>query len=83
MGLRFFVLDPEVDETVGGKVQCAVIDKGGFRTMRFSFTSDPEDPGTWQEMSPKEGELETFLPRIRRDKKPSSDAPLEVYQVMS
>jgi hypothetical protein len=59
IALEFFILRLEVDATVGGGIQCAIVDGGGFRTIQFTV-SGPNDATEWEEISPKPGELKTW-----------------------
>ena len=59
--LKEHVIDKDVDPSVGGKIQCAVIDGGGFQPIGISGSADTGT--TWQPISPRAGELKTFRPR--------------------
>jgi hypothetical protein len=54
------IIESELDKTVGGKVQCAVITAEGFSSPVISFTTDPtnEGPG-FTRITPKPHELST------------------------
>ena len=56
------IIGSEVDETVGGKVQCAVISTEGFSQPRLLYTNDPtnEGPGL-TEATANPDELETVM----------------------
>ena len=59
-GLLHNTIESELDKTVGGKVQCAVITAEGFSSLRISSTTDPtnEGPG-FTRLTPKPHELST------------------------
>ena len=59
-GLLHNIIESELDKTVGGKVQCAVITAEGFSLPGISSTTDPtnEGPG-FTRLTPKLHELST------------------------
>ena len=83
--LQEHVMWPEVDRSVGGKIQSAVIDSGGFTTN--VLLSAPADNAqlsddAWKKLTPEAGELRTLYPREPRERRPLASTPIELYQIM-
>ena len=55
------VIESELDKTVGGKIQCAVITAEGISLPKISYTPDPTNQGPgFTKVTPKPSELRTL-----------------------
>jgi len=81
IALKGYVLMPDVDQTVGGKIQCAIIDRGGFRTISFTMSPLP-NLETWEDLSPAPGELITVNPRAGQGRRAFAEAALSFHQAV-
>ena len=48
------------DDRIGGKIQCAIISRGGFSVFPMSYSTDPTNAGGWTEVTAQPSELRTW-----------------------
>ena len=79
--MRHDIIEAAVDETVGGKLMCAVIDERGFREIGVAYTESVNFEATnWIEVTPKPGELTTLHAKYQLPPA-EANAPIECIQV--
>ena len=81
IALKGYVLMPDVDQSVGGKIQGAIIDRGGFRTISYTMSPLP-DLTTRENLSPTPRQLTTLNPRAGQSRRAFSEEALSLHQVM-
>jgi len=48
------------DDRIGGKIQCAIISRGGFSMFPMSYSTDPTNAGGWTKVTAQPSELQTM-----------------------
>lgn len=61
IALQYYVIRPAVDESIGGKIQFAIIDKTGFKRMNFGRLSRTGTPQILERFTPGTGETNTWV----------------------
>ena len=65
IALQDFVIAPAIDKAIGGSVQCAIIDSGGFHRRGLTKSNARSS----MQISPRSGELKLHHPRERRERR--------------
>lgn len=55
--LQYYIIERNIDITIGGKIQCAIIDKSGFHVATIARIDKPVNPKILEMYSPRPGEL--------------------------